>query len=752
MITAILTGILLTLALPADEASLRERFQRSMVGEEAHRARQEAAAALDGRILVVRRYADWPNAPGEFAPLRVRFKGNQVTLEPDEATIPPVVVITSEDQEDEAVGKAVGDHICVQTATKKLELRLPFPHGHDAERQLWQFTDALGEPLGGAAVEIWLADYRGPRIRFGRTTLDDTGRLAWKTLLGNLRTVSFVVSHPDYGCAEAGEIFESDRKLVLPLVRRGTLAAERAIRGRVVDPNGVPVAGAAIECPNVRTLGEGLINGLGRACKGITDANGLFSFYLPNRKRQDDRGELIPPKSQYYVRIEAPRKLGLLPYVEPIENGWEALVVLERGDRLRRLRFEDQHGRITDPARLETITVCLRRPGRNILMLHYDDWKDGAPLIPGTYEASTYERGGESRFEPVELTRESSEEVIFRLPAAVTYYGRVVHGVTGRPMAGAFVLTMSSARTGMQLHELTAEQWDALHGLASDPPADDAALDPLRKVYAFTKLVRTDAAGSYSVTPEPDQGFYGFILFERDYLAVMYRKHSLQAGPDHCAEVPTIKLFPAATVFVEPAVDSDYLPVMPRWAIDEGTRPAWVEELLSMDSGRESALEYSRWLKLNISQRVPVPAGVSLRLKLETPYNEEFCPILIPQVIYLGQGETADLGRFTFEPALAVQVKAVDAAGQALEGIPIRKLCVGSDGKRAWSVPHNTDEQGLARFHVVPNSTGSFGVFCGSRESGPLNATVDYEVGGPEDAGREFVLRLSDEMLAQLLQ
>jgi hypothetical protein len=746
MVTTILTGILLAVPLQTGEAGESTRPL------EFYQAQQNAVSELDGKILVVRLHEDADNAPDEFRPLRIRFAGNQVTIEPDEAAVSSVVVVTPEDQEDEAVKAAFGDRIYAATVTRKLDLRLPFPPAPGREKQQWQFTDALGEPLAGAVVEISLAEYRGPRIPVGRAALDDAGRLAWRRPFGNLPMVSFTVSHPDYGCAEAGQYLGLDDKVIVPLVRKGTVAAERAIYGRVVDPNGAPVPGATIQCSNVRTLGEGLINSLCEHSLGVADANGAFSFYLPNRKSRDDRGELIPPKSQYYVRIEAPKKLGLLPYAEPIENGREALVVLERGDHVRRLRFEDPNGEITDPAKLETITVSLRRPDRYVLMLHYEDWKDGVPLPLGTYEASMRGMPGELRFEPVEITRDSPQKVVFKLPAGVTYYGRVVHGITGRPLPGAFVLAESANCADLRLCDLTAEQWDALHDLASAPPQDDAGLEPLRKIYSFVKLVRTDATGSYGLVLEPDEGFYGFVAFEQDYLAVMHRRHSLIPGPDHFAEVPTLKLFPAATVLVETVIDKEHPSIMPRWEIDEGSRPAWVAELLGLDDGRESFLEYKDWLKPNARQPVHVPAGVSLRLKLETPYDEEFCPLLIPQEIYLRQGETADLGRFAFEPALVVQVRVIDAAGQAQEGIPVRRLLVDRDGTRGWSVPHNTDGQGLARFYVVPNSAGSFGVSCGNRDSGPLNATVDYQVGGPEDAGREFVLPLSEEMLALLLQ
>ncbi len=752
MVATILTGLLFAIALRTDEAFVPEPPLPPAAGTVTREAQQDTSSEFDGKVLVVRMYADWENSPDEFELKSISLKGNQVVIEPDGASVSPVAVVVVEDQKDEAIQKAVGEHICAVAITKKLNLRLPLSHTPDREVRLWMFTDALGEPISDAAVEIWVTSYRGPRVRLARTTLDNAGRLTWKMLVGNLRTICFTVSHPNYGCAEVQGPFESARRLTVPLVRKGTPAAERAIHGRIVDPNGVPVPRATIDCPNVRTLGEGLVNGLGEPCKGITDANGMFSFYLPNRKGREDRGELIPPKSKYDVRIEAPRALGLLPYVEPIENGREVRIVLERGDRLRRFRFEDQNGRITDPPKLEAITVSLRRPDRLSLSLRYDDWKDGMLLPPGTYDAAMYTVHGECRFEPVELTRESPKEVVFKLPAGVTYYGRIVHGITGKPMPGAFVLAMSAVASDLRLWDLTAEQWDALHGLAGDPPANDAALDVLRKAYGFIKLVRTDAAGSYGIALEPNETFYGFVAFERDYLAVMHRKHEIKPGPDHFAEVPTIKLFPAATVFVETVVDKEFTSIMPIWEIAEESRPAWVADLLGIDDDRQSFLEYKHWVQPNARRPVPVPAGVSLRLKLEMPYDEEFCPILIPQEIRLAQGETADLGRFTLERAITIQVRVTDSAGQTLEGIPIRTLEIGPDGMQHWGVSHNTDEQGIVRFHVVPNSTGSLGVFYHDEKTGALKETLDYEVRGPQDAGHEFVLKLSDEMVSLLLQ
>lgn len=621
---------------------------------------------------------------------------------------------------------------------------------HPSTAPLWRFTDALGEPLADADVEIWLADPRGSRIHVGRTTLDSAGRPGWRPSSNNPGTAYFVVSHADYGCAEVRQPFGSDAEIITPLVRKGTVAAERAIRGRVVDANGAPVAGAVIRCPHVRTLGEGLINATNETPQGITDANGAFSFYMPNRRTRDDRGELIPPRSRYYTRIEAPKVFGLLPHVEPIENGRESLIVLERGDRLRQLHFEDPNGEITDPTKLGTITISLRRPGRNVLTLYYDNWNDGVPLVPGTYEASMQGSGENCQFEPVELTQDSPEDVIFKLPIPVTYYGQVVHGLAGRPMPGAFVLVMSSS-SNKRLCDLTVEEWDTLHRLPDNPAQDDPALDPLRRIYGFTRLVRTDSTGGYGIALEADESFYGFVAFEQDYLAVIQRRHALEADADRFAEVPTIKLFPAATVLVETVIDKEHPSIMPKWQIEEQPQPAWVGELLAIDNNHESSLEYDDWLQPNVRQAVSVPAGVRLRLRLETPYDDEFCPLLIPQEICLAQGQTLDLGPFTFERAIGVQVKAIDSVGQTIEGIPIRLAQAGKDGV-CWGIAHNTDEQGIARFYVVPNSTGSFGVLHHNDDGVHLTETLDYEVGGPEDAGREFVLQISDELIAYLLQ
>jgi hypothetical protein len=106
------------------------------------------------------------------------------------------------------------------------------------------------------------------------------------------------------------------------------------------------------------------------------------------------------------------------------------------------------------------------------------------------------------------------------------------------------------------------------------------------------------------------------------------------------------------------------------------------------------------------------------------------------------------LGRHLFKPALEVYVQVTDSQGRTIEGVPVRVLCDGN----TWSVPHNTDESGIARFNVVPYSGGRFGVSCRAEDGTSLKETIPYQVGGNTDSGRQFTLQLSDEILELLFK
>ena len=98
------------------------------------------------------------------------------------------------------------------------------------------------------------------------------------------------------------------------------------------------------------------------------------------------------------------------------------------------------------------------------------------------------------------------------------------------------------------------------------------------------------------------------MVFDRDYLPVLYRVQSLAMNAQRLAEVPALKLFPSATVFIQTVVDKDQVSISPKWEFDKASRPAWVAQLLALDNGRESNLDYKGWIRPNMRRSVVVPA------------------------------------------------------------------------------------------------------------------------------------------------
>jgi len=560
-------------------------------------------------------------------------------------------------------------------------------------------------------------------------------------LTGKLRFFSFIISEPNYGVSLVDRYIREQEELIVPLVSRTSGAYERSIYGMVMDPEGNPVGGAVIKCYNIRTLGEGLIDSLhGWAYQSLTDEKGAFSLYLPNENRRDERGYLIPPKSRYHVRIEAPKELGLLPYVEPIENGREVLVFLESGERFRTLIFEENDGTIMGPKKLQYINLTIKKSDGGRVSLIYNDFKYGGIFPPGEYHAVLY--GMENfDFEPLTVNEQSPDELIFKLPESILYHGRIVHGLTGKPMAGAFVIGYNSKSKG-NLSMITDLQWQSLHALPADPCLTDPAVKPVCKIYGVKKIVRTDEQGCFQMSFRPGE-IYGFIAFEENYLGLQHRRHALTPDENRCAEVPVMKLYPAATILIKACTEAKHVSICPRWIIDEDDNSVWVREFLATDDRRESLFTYDNWLEQNKVQSFHVPAGLNLRIKLDTPYDRQFCPIEIPQVIHLAQYRVLDLGRHEFKSALEAYVQVTNALGEPVEGVPVRLL---RDGN-TWSVAHNTDESGIARFHVPAHSHGQFGVSYHGEGGLYLKETTAYQIGGDEDSGRQFTLQLSDEVL-----
>jgi hypothetical protein len=706
----------------------------------------------DGRQVLVRIYNDWQNDPRAYKLISVPLSGPSVSFDAVRKAFPgikdsAVVVISGGQQKDEVVAKMLGGSVCAGRYEKGKELSIMPVQPGQISSSKWNVTDALGLAFPKASVDIFVRgpSDKDPHIYLQTADADEQGRLEIPDIMGELRFLSFVISDPNYGVALVDRYINEQKELIVPLVSKTTDAYERSIHGIVADPQGNPVAGAVVECYNIRTLGEGLINALhGWSYASLTDDKGAFSLYLPNENSRGERGYLIPPKSQYHVRIQAPKELGLLPYAKPIENSGEALILLQAGGRFRTFVFEDANGLITDPRILQYISVTVNQADGSRVSLGYEDFKGGGFFPPGEYRAVRLGMD-EFDFEPVTVNEQSPDKLIFRQPEGILYYGQVVGGLTGEPMPGAFVIGFISSSRG-NLSMITDQQWQALHALPAEPDLADPAVKPITQIYGVKKIVRTDELGNFQMSFRPGE-IYGFIAFEQDYLGLMHRRHALITDRNGQAEIPVMKLYPAATVMVETRTDAERISIWPRWIIDENENPAWVRQFLATDDRKESMFTYDAWIEQNKVQSFHVPAGLILRVKLDTPYDRQFCPIEIPQVINLAQGQVLDLGRHQFKPAIEVYVQITNSQGQPVEGVPVRIL----SGGNTPSVSHTTDESGLALFNVVPYSAGRFGVSCRSEGGEYLTETIPYQVGGNTDSGRLFTLQLSDKILELLL-
>jgi hypothetical protein len=331
----------------------------------------------------------------------------------------------------------------------------------------------------------------------------------------------------------------------------------------------------------------------------------------------------------------------------------------------------------------------------------------------------------------------------------VIYTGRVVHGITGEPFAGAYVITMGSI-SSKRLEDITPDEWAAIHELGDDIPVNDPAVSPIGKTYGLGEIARTDIDGYYTIAPRPGKNFYTFLAFEENFIPVSRRVYPPKGGASTEVTVPTLKLYAAGKILLEACVDEKHVSICPKWIIDKAASPPWINDLLKIEDGRTSFVRYKGWIEQNEPHHVFVPAGATLRLQLRMPYDDQWSPFITEESFNLGHGEVLDIGRIDLKPALKVYVKVVDTAGEPVEGVPVRKL-VGNTG----SVAHNTDENGRVMFHVPPYSQGKFYVsYYGQAEEGGirLKEELPYQIMGKKDSDSEFVFGLSDEILYHLFK
>ena len=633
----------------------------------------------------------------------------------------------------------------------------------DEERH-YMVVDAFGAPIPNAALVLsiktapWPVRKDAPGNEALQTVngeSNDRGGMTLSHLAGNNVVGTARVHHRDYGTARCEvDISRRQHTLRFPLVRSGTEAHKRAVRGQVVTSDGKAIAGAVVHCGSVRTPGMGLVNPLFPLGDGLTDDEGRFTLYLPNGKRDDDRGDLIPLNSRYWLTVSGPEGDAYFPVSGYYSNTEAARIELPLPTRLHRLRFEAPGGGwLEEPEQLRQVYVRYAGEGngeRTFVELDSLSLFRGRRLLPGTYQAVCYRNGTEIRYHPLIVTLDSPAQLVLQLPPPATFVGRVVHGVTGKPMAGAMIMAWkASVRNNLAL--LTADDWKLLHELPASPELDAPAIERLGKIYGVQRLVRTDDQGRFEITRTRDQVFYGLMAFDEDFIPLQVRLDSLPSGGKERVEAGEFPLFPAAKVLVRPVFDGQNLGVYPKWVPDPAGQPDWFDRFRTVRTGADRQFEQVYWLKLNEMQPIHVPAGVRLRLRLETPYADEWAPERVEKSLQLEQGAVVEIGDLHFAASLPATVRVVDGKGNPVEGAPVRRMY--SDGdEQIWSIPHNTDKEGLAHFHVHPDSKGKFDVtdLPGPRGAGkPDNLATDFAVGrqAPE---KRFEIILTEEQIRQL--
>jgi hypothetical protein len=341
-------------------------------------------------------------------------------------------------------------------------------------------------------------------------------------------------------------------------------------------------------------------------------------------------------------------------------------------------------------------------------------------------------------------------------------------------MPGVVVMRQFRAIDKLDASAVLSEQWDAIRRSGPQPDPNDAALIPLREAFQFDKITRADAAGQFQLPlgrqEFPSQG--RLIAVQEDFLGAQQelrylvprdkndsertRLAEFQPDADGCVKLPAMKLYPAATLAVEPN-----LPYL------EGTKhrvrfcfhtlpddpTPWLKDLWATPGGAMGASVLCKYdLRPNELQTVYVLAGLEVILKID-PMLPQKAPVTIG-AIRLKQGQFLDLGRQDFQPAFEVTVKVIDPGGEPVEGVAVR--CRDVDGF-SWGLSGRgrmpiTDENGKSALYVPAHSKGEFIVTSYDRASDThLHEGTPYEVAGEaEDAGKQFTLQLSDEMLSLL--
>jgi len=335
------------------------------------------------------------------------------------------------------------------------------------------------------------------------------------------------------------------------------------------------------------------------------------------------------------------------------------------------------------------------------------------------------------------------------------YAGKVVDGITGQAVPGAFIMATGWFRRDFTA--VTAEQWAALRELPTYLTGDEPVLEPVRKICDFERIARAEGDGTFYLSFGPSDKFYQLIVFDKDYLHVAHRRDRFEPDEYNYVQLPESRLFPAAKLVIEPYLENpkrNYR-LIAWWYIQEDSNPAWAKEIIAYHLTRKASFAdlLRRDLVVNRPQIIQVPAGVNMQVRLQYIGRGEgkkrWCPVFT-KVFNAGQGERVDLGRYPpFLQEMPVYAEIVDSTGNPLEGVGVRHL---DRSGSYFGQTHITDGNGIAEFTVPPYYKGEFCVGYHDESKKFVKQSILYKTTGPKDANSVFTITVSDEILYHLFK
>jgi hypothetical protein len=610
LVAAFLSSATVANEEPGNSSKLRDdrEAEQKKLREKEREARELAQEVLDGRQVVMRVYNNWQVEPEAYELVRASLTGLMLSFDPVKSAFmqvneSAVIVVIGQDQQDKAVRALLADVVFTQVYKKRKSLFLWPPFLQDPGQKWWVFNDALGVPIPEASVKIRILDCNhGAWISLGKVTLDEKGRLKRLKRINPLSKFIFIVSHPDYGTARVEAKYcpsldNPPTTYVVHLVPLDSEAINRSIWGFVTDRQGNPVSGAEITCHQLMVpSGKRIQLYRGSISKALTDQQGWFAMYVPVEQDGKLVSSLVPPMVRYSLTVMPPKFLNLRQYNGDFIAGKQATITLNamKGDEyFHTFAFEYPKGAITNLEELKKITIALYRDQRKWLSLKYDDWKDGSYLPSGILRASTPRWGYPFSFEPIEMTADSPEGLVFGTAKKIIYKGKVVNGITDEPMPSVLVLNNDSYSRKAP-SSLKPEQWEQLRTQA----AEDLAAGPSdKKLYDYkNRVTLTDVNGCYQVLFMP--GFNtrlgSFTALEEGFVAESIYVGYLKPNANGIVEVPTIKL-----LFTGPR----YFPAL---VFEDESGPVTDLEMLGQiqlrvkkdDGGMWCPPSYNHWLKI----------------------------------------------------------------------------------------------------------------------------------------------------------